>query len=124
MSRGTERGAVAVEFAILAPVLIMILMGIIEFGRAYNAQVSLTNAAREGVRVMAISNNQAPARAAARNAAVSLNPGLVDSNITFTAATCAPNRQMTVTVTYSLSTLTGIAGPFAMTGRGVMQCGG
>ena len=50
MSRASERGAVAVEFALLAPVLIMILLGIMEFGRAYNAQVSLTNAAREGVR--------------------------------------------------------------------------
>ena len=48
-----------------------LLMGIMEFGRAYNAQVSLTNAAREGVRVMTISNNQASARTAAKNAAVS-----------------------------------------------------
>ncbi|WP_309108599.1 pilus assembly protein [Arthrobacter sp.] len=124
MSRASERGAVAVEFAILAPVLVMILLGIMEFGRAYNAQVTLTNAAREGVRVMAISNSQAAARTAARNAAVGLTPGLVDSQITFSAATCPANAQMTVTVSYNLGTLTGIAGPFAMTGRGLMQCGG
>lgn len=128
MSRASEHGAVAVEFAILAPILIMILLGIMEFGRAYNAQISLTNSAREGVRVMAVSNNQASARTAAKNAAVSLNPGLADANIVFTAtngtAGCTPNHQMTVTVTYSLSTLTGIAGPFAMKGRGVMLCGG
>lgn len=124
MSRASERGAVAVEFAILAPVLIMILLGIMEFGRAYNAQISLTNAAREGVRVMAISNNQPAARTAARNAAVALTPALADTNITFSAAGCATNAQMTVTVTYTLSTLTGIAGPFAMTGRGVMLCAG
>lgn len=124
MSRATERGAVAVEFAILAPVLIMILMGIMEFGRAYNAQISLTNSAREGVRVMAVSNNQASARTAAKNAAVSLSPGLADANITFSAANCATNTQMTVTVSYTLSTLTGIAGPFNMKGKGVMLCGG
>jgi len=120
----SERGAVAVEFAILAPVLIMLLMGIMEFGRAYNAQVSLTNAAREGVRVMAISNSQASARTAAKNAAVTLSPALVDSNITFSATSCAADAQMTVTINYTLSTLTGIAGPFAMTGKGVMLCGG
>lgn len=124
MSRASERGAVAVEFAILAPVLIMILLGIMEFGRAYNAQISLTNAAREGVRVVAISNNQTSARTAAKNAAVTLNPELVDSNIAFSAPQCTPNAQMTVTVSYTLSTLTGIAGPFAMTGKGVMLCGG
>ncbi|MGX9900233.1 TadE/TadG family type IV pilus assembly protein [Arthrobacter sp. SA17] len=124
MSRTSERGAVAVEFAILAPVLIMILMGIMEFGRAYNAQVALTNAAREGVRVMAISNNQTAARTSAKNAAPTLNPALVDSNITFSAASCVTDAQMTVTVTYTLSTMTGIAGPFAMNGKGVMLCAG
>lgn len=128
MRNRSERGAVAVEFAILAPILIMLLMGIMEFGRAYNAQVSLTNAAREGVRVMTISNNQASARTAAKNAAVSLTPGLKDSDITFSAnngtANCATNAQMTVTVNYSLKTLTGIAGPFLMSGKGVMVCGG
>lgn len=124
MSRASERGAAAVEFALLAPVLIMILLGIMEFGRAYNAQLSLTAAAREGVRVMAISNDQTSARTAAKNAAVSLTPPLVDSDIVFSATNCTVNAQMTVTVTYNLSTLTGIAGPFAMKGKGVMLCGG
>jgi Flp pilus assembly protein TadG len=124
MIRASERGAVAVEFAIVAPVLIMILLGIMEFGRVYNTQATLTNAARESVRVMAISNNQTSARDAAMNAASSLSPTLVDTNFTFSAATCTTNAQMTVTISYSLSSLTGIAGPFAMTGRGVMLCGG
>ena len=127
MASPSERGAVAVEFALLAPVLIMILMGIMEFGRAYNAQISLTNAAREGVRVMAISNTQDTARAAAINATASLAPALTDADIAFNATNgtgnCTTDAQVTVTVTYSLSTMTGIAGPFAMTGIGVMQCG-
>lgn len=128
MSRVTERGAVAVEFAILAPVLIMILMGIMEFGRVYNTQATLTNAAREGVRVMALTNNQTSAKNAAMHAASALSPALGDSNFTFSSSngtnSCTANHQMTVTITYSLSTVTGIAGPFAMTGRGFMQCGG
>jgi Flp pilus assembly protein TadG len=36
----------------------MILLGIVEFGRAYNVQTTLTNAARESVRSMAINNSQ------------------------------------------------------------------
>lgn len=123
-----ERGAVAVEMALLLPVLILLLLGIMEFGRAYNAQVTLTNAAREGVRVMAINNVRAEARTAAKNVATPLPLG--DSNFTFTTtpvstpATCAAGRQVTMTITYTLNTLTGIAGPFSMTGKGVMQCGG
>ncbi|UKA58031.1 TadE/TadG family type IV pilus assembly protein [Arthrobacter sp. FW306-2-2C-D06B] len=124
MPRSSERGAVAVEFAILAPLLIMLLLGIMEFGRAYNVQVSLSNAAREGVRVMAISNDQTAAKTAAKNAAVSLNPQLADTNFTFSPASCTSGAQMSVTIKYTLSTLTGIAGPFPMQGVGVMICGG
>lgn len=120
----SERGAVAVEFALLAPVLIMVLLGIMEFGRAYNVQTTLTNAAREGVRNMAINNSQDTARTAAKNAATQLNPTLTDGNITFSTASCTVGAQMTVTVSYNLSTMTGIAGPFAMTGKGTMLCGG
>ncbi|SDJ41652.1 TadE-like protein [Arthrobacter cupressi] len=124
MTRNSERGAVAVEFALLAPVLVLLLLGIMEFGRAYNAQVSLTNAAREGVRVMAISNDQTAARTAAKNAAVSLSPQLADANFTFSQASCSSGGQMSVTIKYTLSTLTGIAGPFPMQGVGVMVCAG
>ncbi|MCO4263363.1 pilus assembly protein [Pseudarthrobacter sp. MDT3-26] len=129
MSRASERGAVAVEFAIVAPLLVMLLLGIMEFSRAYNAQASLSAAAREGVRVMAISGIQSDARTAAKNTAIALQPSLVDTNIAFKnldtgTATCAPGNRMTITITYSLSTMTGIAGPFAMTGKGAMLCGG
>lgn len=129
MFRPSERGAAAVEFAIVVPVLVMLLLGIVEFSRAYNAQASLSAAAREGVRVMALSNDPVASRTAAKNTAVSLNPALTDSNITFKnldtgTTTCASGNRMTVTISYSLSTMTGIAGPFPMTGRGAMLCGG
>jgi Flp pilus assembly protein TadG len=105
----------------------MILLGIMEFGRAYNTQVSLTNAAREGVRVMAIAND----KTAAKNAVLAVNPAFSAGTVTFKASsptgatTCGePGAQMTVTVGFSLKTMTGIAGPFAMTGKGTMLCGG
>lgn len=120
----SERGAAAVEFALLLPVLVMLLLGIMEFGRAYNTQTVLANAAREGARSMAINNSESGARTAAKNAATQLNPTLADTDITFSASTCSVGSQMTVTINYSLSTMTGIAGPFAMTGKGTMLCGG
>lgn len=129
MSRESEAGAVAVEFAILLPVLVMLLLGIMEFSRVYNAQASLSAAAREGVRVMAISGRSADAITAVKSTAVSVKPGLVDSNIVFknsrTGTTaCSSGDTMTVTITYSLSTLTRIAGPFTVTAKGAMLCGG
>jgi Flp pilus assembly protein TadG len=130
----SERGAVAVEFALLAPILVMILLGIMEFGRAYNTQATLTNAAREGARVMAISNNASDAISATQTATESINPRLKSSDLKFTfrsipqtipaPTSCASSRQVTLTITYTLTTMTGIAGPFAMSGKGTMQCGG
>ncbi|MDI3211500.1 TadE/TadG family type IV pilus assembly protein [Arthrobacter sp. AL12] len=124
MSKPSERGAVAVEFALLVPVLVMLLLGVMEFGRAYNAQVTLSSAAREGVRVMAIGNNTAATRNAVKNAATGLQPTLTDGNITIAPTSCAAGVQTTVKITYTLTTLTGIAGPFPMEGKGVMLCGG
>jgi Flp pilus assembly protein TadG len=51
-----ERGAAAVEFALVLPVLLLILFGIIEFARAWNVRQTLTDAAREGARVAVVNN--------------------------------------------------------------------
>ena len=124
MSHDSERGAVAVEFAILLPLLLMLVLGTIEFGRAYNAQITLTNAARDGVRVMAIANDPASAKTAAISAAASVSTTIPTSDVTLSTTTCSTGIQVTLTVKYTLSTITGIAGPFPMTGKGVMLCGG
>jgi Flp pilus assembly protein TadG len=119
----SERGAAAVEFAILLPLLLMLVLGTIEFGRAYNAQITLTNAARDGVRVMAIANDPAGAKTAAINAAASVS-SIPASDISLSTTACSTGNQVTLTIKYNLSTITGIAGPFPMTGKGVMLCGG
>lgn len=49
-SKRTQRGAAAVEFALLLPVMIGVIAGITDFGRAFFTQIELTNAAREGAR--------------------------------------------------------------------------
>jgi Flp pilus assembly protein TadG len=124
VSHDSERGAAAVEFAILLPLLLMLVLGSIEFGRAYNAQITLTNAARDGVRVMAIANDPAGAKTAAKNAAASVSTTIPTSDVTLSTNTCSTGAQVTLTIKYNLSTITGIAGPFPMTGKGVMLCGG
>ena len=53
-SAARDRGAAAVEFALLLPVLLLLVFGIIDFGRALNAQITLTQAAREGARIAAL----------------------------------------------------------------------
>lgn len=45
---GGERGASIVELALIAPVMVLIVMGIIDLARGYQMQIQLENAAREG----------------------------------------------------------------------------
>jgi len=50
MKKLNEHGAVAAEFALLLPLLLIILFGIIEFGMMMYGREIVTNAAREGAR--------------------------------------------------------------------------
>ena len=49
-----DRGAVAVEFALILPVLLLIVVGTIEFGRVYSQVQVYNGAAREGARCAAV----------------------------------------------------------------------
>ncbi len=51
-----EQGAVAVEFALVLPLLVMLLMGTITGGMAYYQKISLADAVREGARFAATAN--------------------------------------------------------------------
>jgi Flp pilus assembly protein TadG len=51
---GDERGVALVEFALVLPVLMMLLVGIVSAGTTYDQQITLTQAVREGARYGAI----------------------------------------------------------------------
>jgi len=46
----TQRGASAVEFALVVPILIMLVFGVIQFGFAFAQQSALSHGARQGAR--------------------------------------------------------------------------
>ncbi len=52
-----QRGAAAVEFAIVAPLLFMLIFGIFEFGRVWSQKNVYVGAAREGARFAAVNCN-------------------------------------------------------------------
>ena len=120
--RNRQTGAAMVEFAIILPLLVMLLFGIIEFGRAFNANISLTHAAREGVREYAITQDAAAGTTAAKNAATSLDSGVM----VVTLSACNPGDPATMTITYPFQ----LTIPFfpssavQLNAKGVMRCGG
>lgn len=131
--KARDRGTAAVEFALVLPVLLLIVFGIIDFGRALNAQITLTGAAREGVRLAALGYPDAAVQARVAAAA----PDLSGVSATV-AAGCPPGAGPTadaeVNVSYSFSFITpigavaallggsGLGAPITLTAQGVMPC--
>ncbi|MDX1647886.1 MAG: TadE/TadG family type IV pilus assembly protein [Longimicrobiales bacterium] len=63
MSRRTrtwrcERGQALVEFALVIPVLLVMIVGLVEFARAWNTQQVLTDVAREALRNSVVANRE------------------------------------------------------------------
>jgi Flp pilus assembly protein TadG len=100
-----EDGQALVEFAILLPILLLLLLGILQFGVVFNNYIQVTSAAREGARKAAVSRSLgvAGATSAARTAAKNASPGLslTDSQITVTPSnSMAQGSDVTVQVKY------------------------
>ncbi|MHA7272253.1 TadE/TadG family type IV pilus assembly protein [Arthrobacter sp. TMT4-20] len=124
MGRNKERGAVAVEFALILPILLLLILGTIEFGRVLNAQLQVTSAAREAVRVMAIEKKEDVAVSTAISSAPGLNPPLSPLQVKVDP-TCTDSTETRVTITYSVDLLAGLfVDAIPLTGRSVMRCGG
>jgi len=115
LRRWRDRGAAAVEFALVVPVLIVLIFGSIEFGLAVQARTMIGNAAREGVRVASLGGSVADVQASALNA---LGPVSGTKTVTFTcttsgASSCDPqapgkNSVATVVVTVNYTGITGM----------------
>jgi Flp pilus assembly protein TadG len=86
--RREERGQALVEFALILPILLIMVLGIIDFGRAWNLQQTITQAAREAARAAAVDNQEVTTQAqvdsvaAATIAASSFDPALATVTVT------------------------------------------
>lgn len=123
MRTSGDDGSAAVEFALVLPFLLLLFCGIVDFGRAYNARITLSHAAREAVRVWALGGTAEETSAAAQNSAVGL------SGVTATTSTCAFGSATSVTVTADFSYITPLIADLGtplttLTAHGVMRCGG
>lgn len=93
-----DRGAAMVELALILPILVMLLVGIIEFGRAYNQQVQIQGAAREGARALALGSDASAAVCSA------LDPDTC-SEVSVSQSGCPANADPTSTA-YATVTVT------------------
>ncbi|NUO60565.1 MAG: pilus assembly protein [Hamadaea sp.] len=135
--RRCDRGASAVEFALVLPMLLLLVFGIIDFGRLLNAQIKTTEAAREGARaatVFAGTGAQRRSAAVGRVQAVDSAIGVDQASSTFCDPPLTANEDATVHTTYTFDWITPVgdlAGMFGagswgasitVKGKGVMPC--
>ncbi|HSF68296.1 MAG TPA: TadE/TadG family type IV pilus assembly protein [Nitrospiraceae bacterium] len=132
MRKLNERGASAAEFALLLPVLLTILFGIIEFGMIMYGREVVTNATREGARAGIVQGP--PKRTVSEITAIASNyltaTGINPADVTFTvtgAGLVSPNT-LTVNATYLyqflipyIPTVVGIPNPLTITTQTVMR---
>lgn len=95
-----------VEFALVIPILILLLCGIIDFGWIFGNQLMASNASREAARYTSIHYYQFTSAAAAQTAAAQVvsarAPTLKNTSVTLITS----GEVLTVTVNYQIPVLT------------------
>jgi Flp pilus assembly protein TadG len=101
------RGAAAVEFAIVLPVLMLLVFGVLEWGWYFFLETTVVNSAREAARAASVAptdliNSSATDAMNTALTAGSLDPSKATSSVTVTV------DSVVVTVSYPAGTLTGV----------------
>src|SRR5262245_16729180 len=96
-----ERGAAAVEFAIVASLLLMLVFGIVDFGWMLNRGTLINNASREGAREAAVAKSATAATAAVTSAlsrsGITTGTAPGDAHVTVTCTKASGTCDMTAT---------------------------
>jgi Flp pilus assembly protein TadG len=103
--------------------LLLLVFGIIDFGRAYNAKQALTHATRESVRVYAVTQDQSRAADAFSIGATGLD--LDQASVSIPADDgCEAGQPVEVTATYQFDFVTLPFASIELGSAAVMRCGG
>ena len=99
-----ERGQTMTEFAMVLPILVVLLFGIIQFGIAFNNYVTLTDAVRAGARKAAVSRNVSDPVGTCRSQVFAAATNLKSSDINVTCSSpWTPGSDVTVHADYPYS---------------------
>lgn len=95
-----NKGQALVEFAIILPLLLLIIMGIVEFGMMLNSYLTIRNDSREAARAGIVGSSYTEMR----DLIISISPNLDVNNLAVSVSPSDGNRKsgdtLTVIVTY------------------------
>ncbi len=102
-----QRGQNAVEFALLLPVLMFILFGILDLGRLFFAAITIANAAREGARYgiehpTDVGGIQARVEAEAAGTGIDLSDATLTTITRVCSSGCVSGSPIRIEITYNI----------------------
>jgi TadE-like protein len=97
----SRRGQSLVEFALILPILLIVLLGLLDFGRAISAYNSVSNGARSGARVAIVNQNEAEVLAAVETEAFGLRDVDVEFDWNVSGDTACPRIGCVIEITVS-----------------------
>ena len=120
----SEKGQSLVEFALILPLLVLLLLAIIDFGRVFHVYLTMDHAGREAARAASIGKDNAAIKTVAVTDASTI--GLTDSQVAINPEGSRPTgTDVKITITYPVSFLTpmigNIIGPLTLTDTTVMR---
>lgn len=77
----SERGQSLVEFALILPILLLLMFGIVEFGRIYSTKLMLMHMTREGARLAVVGSSDYDVEEKVKNNSVFLERDKIVINI-------------------------------------------
>lgn len=105
-----NRGQSLVEFALVAPILVLLVMGMMECGNIFNQVLVVTAAAREGARSAAVGASDTTVVTVVRAAAASI--GTANLSVVVTPSVRVSGQSVTVTVTKPVPIVTPVVSEF------------
>ncbi|WHY76782.1 pilus assembly protein [Neobacillus sp. WH10] len=120
----SEKGQSLVEFALILPLLVLMLFGIIDFARIFHVYLTMDHAGREAARAASIGKDDTFIKQTALDNAKSIN--LVAGRVGISpVGTKKSGDNVTITITYPIDFLTPvigkIVGPLTLEDKTVMR---
>lgn len=126
MKKKNCKGQALVETALVLPIILLILLGIIDFGLMFNNYLMVSNASREGARTAAVGATDSEITTLVGDVADTLDASHLTVTITPSQAYRKKGDEVIVTVDYDYNMITPIIssivpGPFHLSSKSVMR---